>query len=67
MLMAALYQHKSPVTDEQMDNEHDTCQAKGCDTFRCETNNPTQSQAVVRISEMWGNVTPGQAMPVIHQ
>ena len=44
-----------------MDNEHDTCQAKGCDTFRCETNNPTQSQAVVSISGMWGNVTPGQA------
>ena len=38
-----------------MDNEQDTCQAKGCDTFRCETNNSiTQSQAVVN-PEMWGN------------
>ena len=37
-----------------MDNEQDTCQAKGCDTVSCETNNSTQSQAVVN-PEMWGN------------
>ena len=48
-----------------MDNEQDTCQAKGCDTFRCETNNSDSKSSCGQPRDV-GQWTPGHYMPVIH-